>query len=52
VTMVELVPIRETDLNVRRDNPVALAFWRSVGFELALYQLRQYVEPTTKAGPG
>lgn len=30
------------DLNVRRDNPVALVFWQSVGFDLALYQLRFY----------
>jgi len=32
------------DLNVRTDNPGALAFWRSVGFDLALYQLRCYLD--------
>jgi ribosomal protein S18 acetylase RimI-like enzyme len=31
------------DLNVRADNPGGLAFWRSQGFNLQLYQLRQFV---------
>ena len=31
------------DLNVRADNPSGLAFWRSQGFGLQLYQLRQFV---------
>lgn len=31
------------DLNVRADNPAGLAFWHSQGFELQLYQLRQFV---------
>ena len=31
------------DLNVRADNPSGLAFWRAQGFDLQLYQLRQYV---------
>ena len=31
------------DLNVRKDNPVAFAFWQSVGFDLALYHLRRYL---------
>lgn len=31
------------DLNVRADNPGGIAFWRSQGFALQLYQLRQYV---------
>ena len=31
------------DLNVRADNPSGLAFWRSQGFNLQLYQLRQFV---------
>jgi ribosomal protein S18 acetylase RimI-like enzyme len=31
------------DLNVRQDNPRALAFWRSIGFELASYRLRTYL---------
>ena len=35
--------VEQIDLNVREDNPVALAFWRSLGFDLALYRLRRYV---------
>lgn len=35
--------VHRIDLNVRADNPVALTFWRSVGFDLSLYQLRKYV---------
>ncbi|HKG24950.1 MAG TPA: GNAT family N-acetyltransferase [Thermomicrobiales bacterium] len=35
--------VGQIDLNVRRDNPVALAFWRSLGFDLALYHLRRYL---------
>ncbi len=35
--------VHRIDLNVRADNPVALAFWGSVGFELSLYQLRRYI---------
>ncbi|HEY3191020.1 MAG TPA: GNAT family N-acetyltransferase [Solirubrobacteraceae bacterium] len=31
------------DLNVRQDNPTALTFWRSLGFELALYRMRMYL---------
>jgi ribosomal protein S18 acetylase RimI-like enzyme len=31
------------DLNVRQDNPGALAFWKSVGFDIALYVVRQYL---------
>ena len=31
------------DLNVRADNPSGLAFWQSQGFNLQLYQLRQFV---------
>lgn len=31
------------DLNVRADNPGGLAFWRAQGFDLQLYQLRQFV---------
>jgi len=37
---VELV-----ELNVRRDNPQALAFWEAQGFRIALYRLRQYRDP-------
>jgi GNAT superfamily N-acetyltransferase len=35
--------VRRIDLNVRHDNPVALAFWQSLGFDLALYHLRRYL---------
>jgi ribosomal protein S18 acetylase RimI-like enzyme len=35
--------IGQIDLNVREDNPRALAFWRSCGFSLALYRLRMYL---------
>jgi GNAT superfamily N-acetyltransferase len=33
------------DLTVRCDNPVALTFWRSLGFDLSLYHLRMYLDP-------
>jgi ribosomal protein S18 acetylase RimI-like enzyme len=33
------------DLNVRADNPSGLAFWQAQGFNLQLYQLRQFVAP-------
>lgn len=39
---VELV-----ELDVRRDNPHALAFWEAQGFRIALYRLRQYRDPKT-----
>ena len=39
--------VQQIDLNVRRDNPHALAFWQSQGFGIALYQLRQYRDPHT-----
>ena len=35
--------IRQIDLHVRADNPRALAFWKSCGFDLALYRLRRYL---------
>ena len=35
------------DLNARRDNPQALAFWAAQGFRIALYRLRQYPDPKT-----
>jgi ribosomal protein S18 acetylase RimI-like enzyme len=35
------------ELNVRRDNPNALAFWEAQGFRVALYRLRQYRDPKT-----
>jgi len=31
------------DRNVRADNPSALTFWQTQGFNLQLYQLRQFV---------
>ena len=37
---VELV-----ELNVRRDNPQALAFWEVQGFRIALHRLRQFRDP-------
>lgn len=40
--------IERIDLNVRRDNPTALAFWQAQGFGIALHHLRQYRDP--KAG--
>ena len=39
--------VERIDLNVRRDNPTALAFWESQGFGIAQYQLRQYRDPQT-----
>jgi GNAT superfamily N-acetyltransferase len=36
--------VSRIDLNVRQDNPGALAFWRSVGFDLALYVMRHYLD--------
>lgn len=35
--------VGQIDLNVREDNPRALAFWKSCGFDLALYRLRMYL---------
>jgi len=32
------------DLHVRSDNPGALAFWKSLGFDLASYRLRTYLD--------
>ncbi len=37
--------VEQIDLNVRRDNPVALRFWESIGFSIALYRLRAYRDP-------
>lgn len=39
--------IEQIDLNVRRDNPNALAFWQAQGFGIAGYRLRQYRDPGT-----
>ena len=35
--------VHRIDLHVRSDTPVALAFWRAVGFDLASYRMRQYL---------
>jgi ribosomal-protein-alanine N-acetyltransferase len=37
--------VERIDLNVRRDNPTALAFWQAQGFGIAGYRLRQYRDP-------
>lgn len=37
--------IEQIDLNVRRDNPIALAFWQSLGFGIAGHKLRMYRDP-------
>jgi ribosomal protein S18 acetylase RimI-like enzyme len=37
--------VEQIDLNVRRDNPIGLAFWRAQGFGVAGYGLRQYRDP-------
>jgi ribosomal protein S18 acetylase RimI-like enzyme len=39
--------VEQIDLDVRRDNPDALAFWQAQGFRIALYRLRQYRDPKT-----
>lgn len=39
--------VERIDLNVRRDNPNALAFWESQGFGIASYRLRQFRDPQT-----
>lgn len=35
------------ELNVRRDNPQALAFWEAIGFRIGSYRMRQYHYPKT-----
>ncbi|MBN1814970.1 MAG: GNAT family N-acetyltransferase [Anaerolineae bacterium] len=37
--------VGQIDLDVRRDNPAALAFWEAQGFGLAGYRLRMYRDP-------
>lgn len=37
--------VERIDLDVRRDNPKALAFWQAQGFGIAGYRLRQYRDP-------
>jgi ribosomal protein S18 acetylase RimI-like enzyme len=47
LTRFDAHQIERIDLNVRCDNPSALAFWQSNGFGIALYRLRQYRNPAT-----
>lgn len=37
--------VHRIDLHARGDNPAAVAFWRSVGFDLASYRLRRFLDP-------
>lgn len=37
--------VERIDLNVRRDNPRALAFWEAQGFGIAGYRMRMYRDP-------
>ena len=37
--------VQRVDLDVRRDNPGALAFWEAQRFRIALFRLRQYRDP-------
>ena len=39
--------VEQVDLNVRRDNPVGLAFWQAQGFGIAGFLMRQYRDPAT-----
>lgn len=42
LAQLDRLGVGQVDLNVRADNPGALAFWQAQGFDLALYRLRQY----------
>jgi ribosomal protein S18 acetylase RimI-like enzyme len=46
-THLDALGVEQIDLNVRRDNPAALAFWQAQGFGIAGYRLRQYRDPKT-----
>jgi len=37
--------VERVDLDVRRDNPQALAFWQAQGFGIAAYRMRIYRDP-------
>jgi ribosomal protein S18 acetylase RimI-like enzyme len=39
--------VHRVDLHARSDAPAALAFWRALGYDLASYRLRQYLDGTT-----
>ena len=45
VKCLDSLGIEQIDLNVRRDNPNALAFWEAQGFGIAGYRLRMYRDP-------
>jgi ribosomal protein S18 acetylase RimI-like enzyme len=42
---LDMLGVALVELNVRRDNPHALAFWEAQGFRIALYRMRQYRDP-------
>jgi ribosomal protein S18 acetylase RimI-like enzyme len=42
LAQLDRLGVRQVELNVRADNPRALAFGQAQGFDLALYRLRQY----------
>ena len=42
--------VERIDLNVRRDNPSALAFWESKGFMIGHHELTQYRNPHKRIG--
>lgn len=44
-THLDSLGVERIDLDVRRDNPGALAFWEAQGFGLAGYRLRMYRDP-------
>jgi ribosomal protein S18 acetylase RimI-like enzyme len=44
-TELDQLRVELVELNVRRDNPQALAFWEAQGFCIALHHLRQYRDP-------
>jgi ribosomal protein S18 acetylase RimI-like enzyme len=42
---LDCLGIERVDLDVRRDSPRALAFWRAQGFGIAGYRMRMYRDP-------
>jgi ribosomal protein S18 acetylase RimI-like enzyme len=42
---LDALGVERIDLDVRRDNPDALAFWRAQGYGVAGYRMRQYRDP-------
>ncbi|MBN1811000.1 MAG: GNAT family N-acetyltransferase, partial [Anaerolineae bacterium] len=45
LSRLDSIGVEQIDLNVRRDNPAALAFWQAQGFGIAGYRLRMYRDP-------